>query len=170
LSNATVTFWPSTVTFASVWPVSAIAFSTWACVTVLLAAVWNVNVPLPSSLRTNRMSATSWLEVSASVCWIVRIGSLMISACTRTLSPPEPDRVDTLASVKPRGSRRSRTSCVLAFLPPAIVTCHAVPPSNSMLRLRPRNTSAERLIRIRVPERTSQRRECLMNWKFVRSW
>jgi hypothetical protein len=76
----------------------------------------------------------------------------------------------TLASENPSGRSTSRTSATLAGLPPTIRTCHDVPPSNSMPNSSPRVNISTTLNTSKVPDRIAHRRECLMNWKFVRSW
>jgi hypothetical protein len=69
-----------------------------------------------------------------------------------------------LASAKPSGRTMSRTSETLACLPPSICTCHAVPPSKSMPKFRPRAATSAMLSTISVVERISHRLLCLMNW------
>jgi len=76
----------------------------------------------------------------------------------------------TLAFENPSGRSRSRTSATFALRPDAIRTCHDVPPSKSMPNWSPRVNISTMLNTSKVLERISQRRECLMNWKFVRSW
>ena len=76
----------------------------------------------------------------------------------------------TFALAKPSGPSRLRTSATCAVRPCVICTCHDVPPSKSMPKLRPRANNATKLSSESVPERIAQRRLCLMNWKLVRSW
>src|SRR5207253_7435304 len=86
--------------------------------------------------------------------------------CTRTPLLPT---MSTLASVSPTLLSASRTRLADAE-PCATVNCHCVPPSKSMPRLRPEIANAITEMRIAVPDRSAQRHERSMNWKFVRSW
>ena len=117
-------------------------FSTCSCVTsLLLVALERERAAAVLVADELHVGGFEPGRASASVVWIVADRVLDdLGLHPDALAALRPTSVETLASAKPSGSRRSRTSLTCcAFLPSAIVTCHDVPPSKSMPRLSPRD-------------------------------